>query len=67
MNIYVSKYKIIMHVHSTPGSGAAEKNSAVTECCLYLLVVVDGIRRKGSKTLPCGLWIQVHAESHIPH
>lgn len=55
-----------MHVHSTPGSGAAEK-SAVTENCLCVLVTVAGIRHKDSKTLPCGLRIEVHAEPHIPH
>jgi hypothetical protein len=27
---YISKYKIILNVHSTPSSGAAERNSAVT-------------------------------------
>lgn len=67
MNSYVSKYKIIMHVHSTPSSGAAEKTSTVTENCRYVLVMVAGMRHEGSKTLPRGLLIQVQGNltSHI--
>ena len=66
MNSYVSKYKMIMHVHSKPGSGAAAK-SAITENCHCVLVMVAGMRHEGSKTLKCGLRIQVHAESYVPH
>ena len=44
MNRYPSKYKSIMHLHSTLGGGAAEKkNSDVTGNCLYVLVLAAGI------------------------